>query len=152
MKNQINLNNFEKFFDEAVLLRRKRYSTDGNIMSIEEEDENEFIAEVQGSEIYSVEVTLDTNNDILHTSCDCPYDMDTYCKHQAAVFYALRKLICADEKSEVKNKKAEKNRLTDILVSRTKEELIEIILSLAEGNKSLSNRLVFEYGTEKNEI
>lgn len=152
MKNQINLNNFEKFFDNAVLLRGKRYYTDGNIMSMEEEDENEYVAEVQGSEIYSVEVTLDTNNDILHTSCDCPFDMGTYCKHQAAVFYALRKLICADEKSEVKNKKPERNRLTDILESRTKEELIEIVLSLAEGNKSLSNRLVFEYGTEKDEI
>lgn len=152
MKNQINLNNFEEFFGDAVLFRGKRYYTDGNIMSIEEEDENEFVAEVEGSEIYSVEVTLDTNGDILDTSCDCPFDTDTYCKHQAAVFYALRKLICDDEKSEVTKQKNEKNRLTDILESRTKEELIEIILSLAEGNGSLSKRLVFEYGIKGDEI
>ncbi len=148
----MNLNNFERFFDNAVLLRGKRYYTDGNIMSIEEEDENEFVAEVQGSESYSVEVMLDTNNNILDTSCDCPYDMGTYCKHQAAVFYALRRLICTDEKSDVSKQKNDKNKLTDILESKTKEELIEIILSVAEGNRTLSKRLIFEYGTGKNVI
>ncbi|MHB1152943.1 MAG: SWIM zinc finger family protein [Eubacteriales bacterium] len=146
------MKNFEKFFGNAVLLRGKRYYTDGNIMSIEEEDENEYVAEVQGSEIYSVEVTLDTNGDILDTSCDCPYDMDTYCKHQAAVFYALRKLISDDENSDVTKQKNEKKQLTDILGSRTKEELIEIILLVAEGNRTLSKHLIFEYGSIKNEV
>ena len=52
--------------------------------------ENEYTADVEGSELYEVIVEMNDGGEIYDISCDCPYDMEDYCKHEAAVLYALR--------------------------------------------------------------
>ncbi len=149
MDTPINLNNFEKYFDSAVLSRGKSYYAGGNVLDIREEDENEFYAEVEGSELYTVRTTLDANGNILDTCCDCPYDLGEYCKHQAAVFYALRKRAGQSGAKAQCAKKSVKTRLSDILRSKTKDELAEMILFLVKEDSSLGRRLVFAYGRQE---
>jgi len=60
------------------------------VISVEETEDNIYEAEVEGTELYTVEVELDDKANIIDTQCDCPYDMGEYCKHQVAVFVALR--------------------------------------------------------------
>ena len=85
----MNIKDFEQYFDETILARGLSYNKSGNIMSLEYDGE-EWIAEAGGSYDYTVTVTLSYSNDILESEYDCPYDLDSYYKHQAAVFYALR--------------------------------------------------------------
>lgn len=84
----LTLKNFEKQVSETILKRGKKYYDDGAVSSIAETEENEWQVTVDGSETYSVEVTL-KNTTISDYFCDCPYDGDT-CKHAVAAFFALR--------------------------------------------------------------
>ncbi|MFC0162568.1 MULTISPECIES: SWIM zinc finger family protein [Bacillus] len=38
-------------------------------------------------------MSIDGDNEIVVSFCDCPYDRGDYCKHQAAAFYALRQKL-----------------------------------------------------------
>ena len=54
-----------------------------------QKSENGYTAEVEGTEIYDVEVVL-SQNTVQDMWCSCPYAEDgAYCKHMAAVLYAL---------------------------------------------------------------
>ena len=86
----MNLNNFENYIEKKILSRGYDYYENNYVTSVEETEENVFEAEVEGTELYTVEVELDDQANIIDTFCDCPYDMDDYCKHQVAAFLAVR--------------------------------------------------------------
>lgn len=85
----MNLNNFESYIDKKILARGYDYFENDCVSSIEEIDDN-YKAEVEGTDLYTVEVELDDKANIIDTQCDYPYDMGEYCKHQVAVFLTLR--------------------------------------------------------------
>jgi uncharacterized Zn finger protein len=87
---KMNLNNFENHIDKKIFARGYDYYENDYVTSVEKIDDNEYEAEVEGTELYTVEVELDDKSNIIDTQCDCPYDMGEYCKHQVAVFLALR--------------------------------------------------------------
>jgi len=88
----MNINDFDKHIESKILSRGREYYNGNCITSLEyDEDDNEWTAEVAGSDDYTVMVKLNNDGHILKSSCDCPYDFGIYCKHQAAVFYAIRK-------------------------------------------------------------
>ena len=88
----MNLHNFEVCIDKKILARGYEYYENDCVRSVEETEKNVYVAEVEGGELYTVEVELDAQADIVDSQCDCPYDWGEYCKHQAAVFFALRDL------------------------------------------------------------
>lgn len=85
----LSIYNFESQLSSDALKKGKDYFKAGCVENIEYEN-NIWTAEVEGTDIYEVEVALDTNAQILNTDCDCPHDA-TYCKHIIAVFYAIQK-------------------------------------------------------------
>ena len=86
----MNLHNFENNIEKKILARGYDYYENNYVTSVEETEENVFEAEVEGTELYTVEVELDDQANIIDTQCDCPYDMGDYCKHQVATFLAVR--------------------------------------------------------------
>jgi uncharacterized Zn finger protein len=118
---KMNLNNFESYIDKKILARGFDYYENDNVSSLEEVDENVYEAEVEGTDLYTVEVELDDKANIIDTQCDCPYDMGEYCKHQVAVFLALRdmKNNSKDSKATHKSPLVKKRKTIDI------EKLIE---------------------------
>jgi uncharacterized Zn finger protein len=85
----LTLQNFDKDAD-TITLRGKDYFTSGAVTSLEEVDEGEWEADVQGSEEYEVAIEL-SKNKIKYTYCCCPYfEENEDCKHIAAVLYAIR--------------------------------------------------------------
>lgn len=132
----MNLKNFEEYFDTKILKRGKDYYRDGAVLSIEKISENEYTAEVEGSEIYDVTVEIDDDGEIYDISCDCPYDMSEYCKHEAAVLYALRDSMVRAGKSTVK-----KSNLPQLLGKCNNVQLVEIILEHAKEDKSFGSYL-----------
>ncbi len=132
----MNLKNFEQFFDRTILQRGKNYYKNGAVLSIEKISENEYTAEVDGSELYEVSVEMDDARNIHAVNCDCPYDMGIYCKHEAAVLYALR-----EGTIKIKQSSAKKPDLPQLLGKCSPVQLAEIILEHAKEDKGFGNYL-----------
>ena len=85
---QLSLNNFKKEIASHILQRGRDYYDDGCVVSLEEIGDGHWMAEVEGTELYIVEVEQSGDGGIYHT-CTCPYDWGPTCKHVAAVLYAI---------------------------------------------------------------
>src|SRR5438270_10802195 len=89
----LTLSNFEKQINETVLKRGKNYYEQGMVVELEESADNLWQAEVEGSENYSVEITLLNNKKgINNYSCTCPFE-GAICKHVVATLFAIREEI-----------------------------------------------------------
>lgn len=132
----MNLKNFEEYFDTKILKRGKNYYYDGAVLSIEKVADNEYTADVEGSEIYEVTMEMNKDGEIYDINCDCPYDMGEYCKHEAAVLYALR-----DKNSRIIQSSVKQSSLPQLLGKCSPDQLVEIILEHAKKDKSFGNYL-----------
>ena len=159
----MNLYNFESYIDNKILARGYDYYENDNVISIKEINEKVYKAKVEGTELYTVEVELDEDQNILDTQCNCPYDMGEFCKHQTAVFLALRDMkknsIADDLGTEplIKNKMLKERKESGIkktLAKRTREELIEFLLEISSEYKEIKQRinLKFNEGNDEDEI
>jgi len=137
----MNLNDFETYFDETILVRGLDYYESGNVISLEYDGE-EWIADVLGSDDYTVTVAFSDNGEILDTECDCPYDWGKYCKHQAAVLYALRKKL---QSGNIPAKSKKKESLETVLKNLDNQTLISIILEFADRDKRMRNEIFLRY-------
>lgn len=132
----MNLKNFESIFDKKILQRGRDYYCNGAVLSLEQISDNEYTAEVDGSMIYDVFIEIDGNGDVTDIRCDCPYDMGEYCKHEAAVLFALRDRTKTNNKPSVR-----KSSLPELLGKCSKNQLIGIILEHTKDDKDFRNYL-----------
>ena len=142
------LNNFKKYFDETILDRGYDYYCRGYVMSLEFDGET-YTAKVAGSYDYTVKVSVSPEGSVTDASCDCPYDWGDYCKHQAAVFYAINEAPVKIKK--VKGPKLIKQNLEELLRSLDTDTLIKILLEHAESDPRFKDDLLFRFG-EKPDI
>ena len=84
----MNITDFEEYFSPRILERGKEYYKNHHVITLDRIEEGYYEAEVEGSQIYTVFVELEENGEISDISCDCPYDWEEFCKHEAAVLYA----------------------------------------------------------------
>lgn len=83
------LETFESFVDSKIKERGYRYYMNGAIATLKEVRAEEWKAEVQGTELYNVGITINEGVvDVIR--CSCPYNFGPVCKHVVAVCYALR--------------------------------------------------------------
>lgn len=166
----MNLKNFENYIEKKILARGYDYYENNYVTSVEETEENVFEAEVEGTELYTVEVELDDQANIIDTQCNCPYDMGDYCKHQVAAFLAVREMInnlskgqdqisqnSGDSESVYKSQDSENRKapnIEKILSDRTKDELVEFLLDLASEYEEIKRRieLNFDDGNDEAEL
>lgn len=85
---------------------------------------------VDGSEPYEVEIQLASGEEIAVHTCDCPYDWGEYCKHEIAVLMAIREhkktgTVLPDGRQK------KRRGLAALLEERTREELVELVVSLS---------------------
>lgn len=99
---QLKLKDFEKNIEPKIVERGLQYYKGGYVARLEKVGENEFSALVSGSENYDIFVKLDDKTIIEH-ECDCPYDWGNVCKHEVAVFYAIRNGNFSDTSEKVKS-------------------------------------------------
>ena len=72
-----------------ILARGEKYFEEGRVSRIQHCGDT-YIATVAGTEDYTVTIDIE-NNKPRYMECDCPYaaDSEHYCKHMAAVLFAL---------------------------------------------------------------
>ncbi len=143
----MNLNNFEDYVDTVILERGFYYYQDNSVLSLEETGENKYDALVEGTEMYRVSVELEDQGYIIQTICDCPYVYGEFCKHQVAVFYALRNDQNEDKPVKTSSsKKEEPDSLKKMLMDQDKDKLVGILLEIAEENEALKRQIILEIG------
>jgi hypothetical protein len=125
------IDNFDKEISAAIVRRGKDYFADGAVSALEETD-NEWSAEVSGTDDYMVEVQLDDSGAVTEWSCDCPYD-GSVCKHVVAVCFAIRK----ERGRHIMplSAKKPKNDFASLLDKITRDEYKEFILRYAAADK-----------------
>ena len=87
---KIPLLKFESVVDQVIVRRGEEYFCSSAVNGLKQLKTGEWIASVEGTEIYKVRIQLKGDTVYSH-SCSCPYDMGPICKHVVAVFFALRK-------------------------------------------------------------
>lgn len=82
------LDNFETALPEVIVERGHAYFLNEAVSDLEELDEGEWVATVEGGEDYVVDISL-SGRKVTEHSCDCPFE-GPVCKHVVAVLFPLR--------------------------------------------------------------
>lgn len=141
------IKNFETEITNTILKRGRDYFRHEHVVNIYERTDMNWQAEVEGTYNYTVAIELNEVEEIIDSSCNCPYDWERYCKHEAAVFFALREIL----NNQRKNVEKETITFQRHLQTKSKEELIQLILDLSLNNSRIHNELLHEMEQSENE-
>jgi uncharacterized Zn finger protein len=146
---EMNLTDFKNKVNEVILERGYHYFADGNVVEFHQINNNEYVCQVHGSDVYHVTVKISSKGEIMESNCDCPYDFDAICKHQVAAFYELANALKSSDKTNEIHPD-----FHEVLKSLPKEKLMNIIMDIVEENLTLKNRLILKYykGDKKQEL
>lgn len=145
-------------FSSRILNRGYEYYENGNVLDIEKTEDG-YTATVEGSWEYTVTIDVDDEGDFIDADCDCPYSQDgNYCKHEAAVLYALEldgdeysDDIPAKTNADIKPVAAEEthetseSKIREIVKKMKKEELESLILELASSHSDIADNILHAY-------
>lgn len=144
----MNIKNFETEITNTILKRGRDYFRRGYVVNMYEKSDMNWRAEVEGTYRYMVAVELNEVEEIIDSSCNCPYDWGKYCKHEAAVLFALKEALSGQSK----NSKKETKTLKQHLQTKSKEELVQLILNLSSNNHQLNSELLYEDNQPKTNV
>jgi uncharacterized Zn finger protein len=83
------IHDFQTQIDPRVLERGQAGYREGTVLELVHESAGFWTARVAGTEVY--QVTLRMNGDeIVNSTCVCPYDQGPLCKHEVAVYLAVK--------------------------------------------------------------
>lgn len=142
----MNLNDFEEHISPEIIDRGYDYFISECVDGLEEVASGMWLAEVHGSEIYTVEVNTKRKK-IEGWDCDCPYDYGPVCKHVVAVIYAIAEKMEHDKKQKPasKGKKPDKDKVRKIGEKVSREDLWCFILDLFKTDRSIKNRFIAHF-------
>ena len=149
----VTFENFKQQIDPKILERGRKYFRDGNIDTIEVEDEGIWSAQVMGSEDYDVRIEQ-LPDGTLECSCTCPYEFGPYCKHVAAVLFGIEDAFpdvakSHAEKPSTAKRPTKEHLLTQALNDVPREELVATLLDLARQDKRINSQLMLRFGAVK---
>ncbi|MFS0689316.1 hypothetical protein AB1K89_08745 [Sporosarcina sp. 179-K 8C2 HS] len=143
----MNLYQFEEMVDATIVDRGSEYYEAGFVSKLVRLGDGRYTALVEGADLYEVAVQLDEENNILSSSCDCPYDLGTVCKHEVAFYFELITRLRDNNFLETTGgaAMADQPDLITTLENLSKAKLIDILIDLAENDPILHNELLFNY-------
>lgn len=133
------LYDFEEEVNGIIVGRGKDYFLNGAVKEIEEVNLDRWVLKIEGKKLYKVEIILE-QDEILESSCTCPFDFGPYCKHEVAAFLALKDII--EEKEHPGNIDTRLHSIIDTLDEKT---LKKIILDQAHENDLFARELIYQY-------
>jgi uncharacterized Zn finger protein len=85
----MNLTDFHKHIPHKIYERGEEYYEYDSVNNVEHDYPDTWTAEVEGSDLYSVEIKFN-GDEIVSWECDCPYDYGDICKHVVAVLLYIK--------------------------------------------------------------
>lgn len=147
----LRFDNFKSVFPADILKRGRDYYRKHHIRDLAYDDEEAWSAQVDGSEVYDVEI-IRQEDGTLDCSCTCPYAETDLCKHMAAVLYAIEadfpEVIGKKKSSGTKAKPTKKDTLRRALEAASHEELVKMLLDWAEADRSMTDQLLLRLGAK----
>ena len=140
----IALDNFESFVPYRILARGEEYYEIGAVSELEEDSPGEWTATVEGTENYSVEISMD-GKEIESWYCDCPYDGEI-CKHVVATLLAIR-----DNEKKV-NRSAFSKMKVEVEEAVVIDETVDIQQLLSFANPQELSQFIYEYASMHSEF
>ena len=140
----IALDNFESCVPYRILLRGEEYYEIGAVSELEEDSPGEWTATVEGTENYSVEISMD-GKEIESWYCDCPYDGEI-CKHVVATLLAIR-----DNEKKV-NRSAFSKVKVEVEEAVVIDETVDIQQLLSFANPQELSQFIYEYASMHSEF
>ena len=143
----MDLDDIEKEIDAVILSCGREYLQRGLVRTLTNLSGGDFVAKVQGSDLYTVLVKLDVpTNAVLSLDCSCPYDAQI-CKHGVAVLLLMREERTDKPQTLLSPQAPLKRRLEN----QSKENLVKLLVSLASESEVIARRIemaVFEGDAE----
>lgn len=140
----IALDNFESCVPYRILLCGEEYYEIGAVSELEEDSPGEWTATVEGTENYSVEISMD-GKEIKSWYCDCPYDGEI-CKHVVATLLAIR-----DNEKKV-NRSAFSKVKVEVEEAVVIDETVDIQQLLSFANPQELSQFIYEYASMHSEF
>jgi hypothetical protein len=148
---QLFFDNFKKEIASLILQRGRDYYDNGRVVSLEEIGDGHWRAEVEGTDLYSIEIKQEGEDSIYHT-CTCPYDWGPTCKHVAAVLFAIEdtfhEYFNGKPTRSRKKRTTRKEKVRMILENLPKQELVEILTEFAGNDRQIALELLARFGSE----
>ncbi len=139
----VSLFKFEEQLSSPSLAKGKNYFEDGYVIEIEEIDKGVWVAQVEGTEIYDVDINIKKDNTIKDCFCDCPHD-EEFCKHVIAVLHCIR-----NKKTVIVESTKTKNLSFAQLFKKVDEkELAEFVKQYAAKNKDFKFAFEIAFATK----
>ena len=141
---------WKDWFEPRILSRGYDYYRSGAVSDVSETEDG-YEATVEGSEPYTVSVSIE-DGELVDAECDCPYSEDgNYCKHEAALLYYL------SSKKAKENKQEDSGHIDDVenVINNLDESQLRcLLLEAARKNKALRDELFarFSSGIPKQHI
>lgn len=149
----LRLQNFKEVIANQILERGRSYFGSGRVQDLEMEEEGHWSAQVLGSEDYDVEIEQ-TETGTLDCSCTCPYDYGPYCKHIAAVLFAIEAGAPQETRKRGRQKpkarqQSQEEQLSAALNMAPQEELVSVLLDLAGSDNQIADQLLLRFNVVK---
>ena len=128
---------WRELFSPHIWQRGLEYYHEDRILDIQYRG-SKITAEIEGTEIYTVFVTLDAKtNKIEDYFCECPYGEDgTPCKHLAALLCALE-----DGDQELMADDTEKSTIEQVVNLLPEQQMRELLIQFAQNDSYIRERI-----------
>lgn len=140
----LTLKNFKKTIPSNILTRGRDYLRSGRVVDLSQDDDDTWLAEVQGSTPYQVTIVQQADG-ALECRCTCPYDFGEHCKHVAAVLYAIEEAFpeyFEGTRRKPAGRRTRMDRLREALQAAPPERLVATLLDLAQGDREMQSKLL----------
>ncbi len=143
----MNLNNFEDNISSVIFKRGEDYYLDNAVADLQDMENGQWFAIVEGSYDYEVDIRFDLNGNIQDYACNCPYD-GAICKHVVAV---LLKIKDETQIPENKNKKQKKQvGWKEIADNVPEDELRKFVKKYAAKNRDFRSNFSIHFSEYDN--
>lgn len=135
------LKTFEQNVPEIILERGSNYFCEGAVKDLQDMDNGQWFAIVEGNNDYEVEIKISKNGEVVDYDCNCPYDGEI-CKHIIAVLYQIREEIMISEPDSKTNTQSSWKTIISVV---PENDLREFLLGYALKNKDFRNKLLTHF-------
>lgn len=143
---RVRLDDLSDIVNEQVLQRGQHYYREGRFRSLVQTGEVAWKAAVEGTERYQVLIESDSEGEFT-CECTCPYDRGPVCKHVIAVLYAVEEVSSETSVAGViQTPESKSEQVQAILEELPHEKLLEMLVELAENDRSISLEIRARHG------